>query len=132
MSTGQNEHGVAMKIKPQVAKVSKFLASIGETRKAGNRIVMDETDGYIQNKKTGAKTPMRLENNVFVFDLWVEKDEATAFPRQVRSIPYVRRKASMTLSAPVGCVKCENMKYAQRTRRKNYVKEAWEKIKRMK
>ena len=79
---GQNSNGVPMNIKAQVAKVSKFLASIGKMCKAGNRIVMDEKDSYIENKKTGLKTPMRLESNVFVFDLWVEKDESPSFPRQ--------------------------------------------------
>ena len=81
---GQNSNGVPMNIKAQVAKVSKFLASIGKMVKAGNKIVMDENDSYIQNKKTGLRTPMRLENNVFVFDLWVEKDSAEPFPRQAQ------------------------------------------------
>ena len=52
--------------------------------KAGNKVVMDENDSYIENKKTGLKTPMRLENNVFVFDLWVAKDEESSFPRQAQ------------------------------------------------
>ena len=82
---GQNSSGIPMNIKAQVAPVSKFLASIGKMVKAGNKVVMDENDSYIENKKTGLKTPMRLENNVFVFDLWVEKDnQRSTFPRQAQ------------------------------------------------
>ena len=82
----QDSNGTTLNIKPQVAKVNKFLASLGKICKAGNRVVLDEKDSFIQNKKTGTKTELRLENNVFVFDFWVEKEgptkSKTPFQRQ--------------------------------------------------
>jgi hypothetical protein len=44
---------------------------------ADNRIILDATGSYIENKKTGDQIQIRHENGCFVFDMWVpaKKDD---------------------------------------------------------
>ena len=62
----------------EVAKVSRPLASAGEMVRKNNRVVLDEHDSYIQNKKTGYKTPLRVVGNLFYLDIWVNVPQALA------------------------------------------------------
>ena len=57
----------------QVAQVSKPLGSVYQFCKAGNRVVFDEGNSYIQNKETGLKTKIHEENGVYNMHLWVPK-----------------------------------------------------------
>jgi hypothetical protein len=44
---GTSDEGHPLDIKPQVAEVSKFLASIAKMLNAGNRVVFEGNGGYI-------------------------------------------------------------------------------------
>ena len=62
----------------EVAQVSRPLASAGEIVRRKNRVVLDEDESYIQNKKTNYKTPLRFQGNLFYLDLWVRLPEQFA------------------------------------------------------
>ena len=75
---GYSDEGSPISWTPQVAAVTKSLNSLVKTCKAGNRVVLDTEKGsYIENKKTGAKTQLRVEKEVFVFDLWFKKGKGS-------------------------------------------------------
>ena len=48
----------------EVAQVTRPLASAGEIVRKNNRVVFDLPDSFIQNKRTGYKTPLRVDGNV--------------------------------------------------------------------
>lgn len=54
------------------ADVRKPLASAVSVAKAGNRIVVDGDGGYIENKATGDRMKVRVEQNTFVYDVQLE------------------------------------------------------------
>ena len=55
------------------ADVRKPLASAVAVARAGNRIVLDlDTGSFIENKQTGEKMKVEMENNTFVFDAQIE------------------------------------------------------------
>ena len=51
------------------ANVKKPLASAAAVTRAGNRIVMEEDGGYIENKTTGERMKVRVERNTYVYDV---------------------------------------------------------------
>ena len=56
-------------------KVQKPLAAASRITEKGNRIVLDGegSESYIQNKKTGTKIPLRIENGVYMMEMQVVK-----------------------------------------------------------
>ena len=44
-----------------------------------HRVVFD-TESYIENKKTGSRTPLERRNNVYVLDPWLVPSEGFARP----------------------------------------------------
>lgn len=54
------------------ADVRKPLASAASVARAGNRIVMEEDGGYIENKATGERMKVRVDKNTFVYDVQLE------------------------------------------------------------
>ena len=54
-------------------EVQKPLAAASKITSKGNRIVLEEagTDSYIENKKTGARIPLTLENGVYMMEMLV-------------------------------------------------------------
>jgi hypothetical protein len=60
------------------ADVKKPLASAVTVARAGNRIVVDDQGGYIENKSTGERMEVRIERNTYVYDVQLEDgDEVT-------------------------------------------------------
>jgi hypothetical protein len=60
------------------ADVKKPLASAVNVARAGNRIVVDDQGGYIENKSTGERMEVRIERNTYVYDVQLEDgDEVT-------------------------------------------------------
>ena len=57
----------------QVAAVTKPLGSVRAFLEAGNRVVFDKGDSFIQNKTTGVKTAIEDRNGAYVFDLWIPR-----------------------------------------------------------
>ena len=54
-------------------KVQKPLAAATRITEKGNRIVLDDADSesYIQNKKTGKKIPLNIENGVYMMEMLI-------------------------------------------------------------
>ena len=97
-----------------VADVGKPLAAAGKVVEAGNRVVLDEGDSYIENKATGEKMPLRKEKGVYVFDVKFE-DESTGtitldsgagvsvWPAgQLKNVPMQPKKAGLRMVAANG------------------------------
>jgi hypothetical protein len=84
---GTTQEGHKRKIDFEVAEVTKPLASFSKITKAGHRIILDNDvgqGGYIENKTTGERTALYLENDVYLFDLYVDVGASAGFPRQGR------------------------------------------------
>ena len=54
--------------------VKQPLAAASKLTARGNRIVLDGPDSisYIENKETGVKIPLKVENGVYVMEVTVE------------------------------------------------------------
>ena len=77
------EDGQERTMKFNLAKVTKPLAAVSQICKAGHRVVMDlegSEGSFIENKKTGERTAIYMDNGVFVMDVWVSPP--TGFARQ--------------------------------------------------
>jgi len=86
---GTTAEGHKKKIDFEVAEATKPLASLSKIAKAGHRIVLDDAEGaggYIQNKKTGERTQLYIENDVYLFDLYVDVGVSSGFTRQGRLV----------------------------------------------
>ena len=46
--------------------------SVAQMTKKGNRVNLSEHDPHVIHIKTGQRTALRREGNVFVMDLWVK------------------------------------------------------------
>ena len=59
----------------QVAKVAKPLLSAAQVTKAGFLAILDAPDqaSCLLQKKSGSKTKLKIDNGVYVLDLWVKK-----------------------------------------------------------
>ena len=98
--TGTAKNGVRMIVISQTANVTKPLAAAREIIKAGNRIVLDEDNSYIEKKTTNKRIPVDRKNDMFVVTLRVKKenqsqnkpygvmaaDDKPSFHRQVRNL----------------------------------------------
>ncbi len=73
--------GCKKKLEFQVADIHKPLASLRKIVRKGHRVVLDDGEpggGYIMNKATGDKVELRVQNEVYVFDFWVDLAASTA------------------------------------------------------
>ena len=55
----------------QCTKVQKPLAAASKIAEKGNRIVLDDanSDSYIEDKATGVKIPIELENGTYMMEI---------------------------------------------------------------
>ena len=67
-----SENPVTISVDFDVANITRPLGSVSKLVNKQNRVVFDEHDSYIENKKTGEKVPMREENGLFYLDIWTE------------------------------------------------------------
>ena len=69
----------------EVTDCKKPLASVARIVDQGNKVVFDEGESYILNKKTGEKIMLERERGTFVmtveFEVNEERDEASCFRR---------------------------------------------------
>jgi hypothetical protein len=82
---GTSSTGGKRKIDFEVAEVTRPLASFSKITKAGHRIILDNDvgkGGYIENKVSGERTALYLENDVYLFDLYVDVAASVGFQRQ--------------------------------------------------
>ena len=57
----------------QICDVNQGLLSVSKLNAAGNLVVFDDADSYIQNKKSGEKTWMRRNGGMFTLKMWVRR-----------------------------------------------------------
>ena len=55
----------------QVCVVNKCLFSVSRLNAAGQRVVLDGKDRYIQDKKTGENIAIQCTHGVYHLDVWV-------------------------------------------------------------
>ena len=67
----------------QVCDVTKPLGSVRAMVDAGNRVVFDRGNSYIQHKGTGMTTKIEERGGAYVFDMWVPR---TGSSRQVNQV----------------------------------------------
>ena len=58
-----------------VAEVRKPLASAVRMVMAGNRVVLDSEDSYIENRKTGERMKLKVKDGTYVFDVQYKDGE---------------------------------------------------------
>jgi len=57
----------------QIANVTKSLGSVRAMLDAGNRVIFQKGNSYIEDRSGTIKTPIEERNGAFVFDLWKPK-----------------------------------------------------------
>ena len=70
---GVNALGMPAGMTCQVAYVKSTLGSVRRVCEAGNKVIFDEEDSYIENKSNGVRTPLVKENGVYYLHIWVPK-----------------------------------------------------------
>ena len=81
--------GQARRTKWQVCPVKRPLMSVAKLTEAGNSVHLLRKSPHILNEKTGEKTALRIEGNVYVVDLWVQKAPSpmpSAQPKKAKSV----------------------------------------------
>jgi hypothetical protein len=75
--------GQELKMKVQVAEVTRMLISASKVAKAGNIVNLDAKNPHVKNIKTGKVTKLRHQNGIFLLDIWVNTDiTGPVFSRQ--------------------------------------------------
>jgi hypothetical protein len=72
---GQNDMGLPAGMTFQVCDVKGPLGSVRRICEAGNRVVFDDCDSFVENKTTGTRTPIEKVGGVYYLNLWVKKAE---------------------------------------------------------
>ena len=67
--------------------VQKPLAAASKITAKGNRIILDGAgcDSYIENKATGVRAPLKIENGVYTMEMLVSSPAEAAAPFQGRA-----------------------------------------------
>ena len=71
--------GATRRITAQVCEVNKALLSVKKVVAAGNRVVFDESDSYIEDKQTGERMPFTCKNGMYLLQVWVRGNKAADF-----------------------------------------------------
>jgi hypothetical protein len=75
--------GQELKMKVQIAEVTRMLISASKVANAGNIVNLDAKNPHIKNIKTGKVTKLRHKNGIFLLDVWVNTDiTGPVFSRQ--------------------------------------------------
>ena len=64
-------NGKKCMLRTSVADVHKMLLSVSKVVDAGNIVHFSQESNYIENKKTGARTKVTRENDVYVLEFEV-------------------------------------------------------------
>ena len=94
-------------MKAQIADVNKVLGSVFQMCKANNKVVFDINHnnptygGYIEDKHTGAKTHMEVNQvtGEFQFDLWLKPQQANVYQQGSSKPPVTTRNRFAALAA---------------------------------
>ena len=67
------EDGREKKMVVQICDVNQGLLSVSKLNAAGNRVMFDDDNSYIQNKSSGEKTHMKRKEGMFTLKMWVRR-----------------------------------------------------------
>lgn len=84
---GQDVNGVGLSLEVDAVNVTKALAPLYSIAKTGDRLVFEDTGGYIYNIQSNKTTQLRLDSKLYYLDLRVEVAESS-----VRSSPFTRKQ----------------------------------------
>ena len=70
---GLGDHWQSLNLKAQVADVKTTLGSVFQMLKAGNKVHFEKDNCYIENHKTGLRTPIQEVAGTFEIGVWVPK-----------------------------------------------------------
>ena len=79
MVTGGNE---AVQTNWQTVDITRPLTSVRQTCLQGNSVLFGAQGGNICNVESGQETPLGIEDNVYVLDLWLPPSPTRGFGRQ--------------------------------------------------
>ena len=84
---GYTPEGSRIGIDLQMVDVKKALGSVRRMCEAGNRVVFDEEESYVENKHTGERTVLTKEKGAYLLTVWVPRKgnagvQSPHFPRQ--------------------------------------------------
>ena len=68
----ETENGIQKILTAQVCDVSKALLSVKKVVAAGNRVVFEPTQAYIENIKTHERMNMKQEGGMYTLKMWVK------------------------------------------------------------
>ena len=68
---GYTDGGEAVSMRMTCADVQKVLGSVHRMNMGGNRVVLDGDESYMENRKSGKRTPIKYENGQYALYLWV-------------------------------------------------------------
>ena len=57
----------------QLCDVNHGLLSVSKAVAAGNRVVFDDQNSYIENKASGEKTWLKAEGGMYTLKMWVKR-----------------------------------------------------------
>ena len=67
------EQGQKRSLKVQVSEVNKNLLSVRRITAAGNRVVFEADHGYIEDKTTGEKMWLKMEEGMYMLTMWAKR-----------------------------------------------------------
>ena len=76
---GYSEEGAVRSITTQVCEVNKGLLSVEKVVEAGNRVVLDSTGSYIEDKKTHERLYVRDEAGMYMLRMYVRNAACEGF-----------------------------------------------------
>ena len=67
----QSTEGPRCKLKFQVVDVETPLVRTADLTRAGNKVILGDTEGFIENAETNQRIKLYRKGNVYVFRMWV-------------------------------------------------------------
>ena len=71
--------GVMNQMAAQVAEVKKALLSVAKIVQAGNRVVFEDNNNFIENTTSGKRIPIEQKNGSYVMKVWIPRDQRSPF-----------------------------------------------------
>ena len=68
-----DENGTTRGLKMQVTDVNKALLSVRRITQAGNRVILEEDHGWIEDKSTGECMPLTMKEGMYMIKMWVKR-----------------------------------------------------------
>ena len=80
----QTAEGHTCGLVAQIADVETVLISTADLTKAGNRVTLSETEGIIENQRTGKTIKLEKRGGMYILKMWVPDNPPSVFARPGR------------------------------------------------